>query len=995
MGRNLTSLYISSSFQGLTQISGSILTDGTGSNIDNLTITASNATSASYASTATSASYAATASYSENAANLDLQQVLINGNTATGSIELRGVVNEDKILKVISVDSLGGASEMATFSTNIAGGGDREIFRFIDSSTFGALLQMNPQRGIAKIDSQLTGLEIEASGDITLDPQYTNPLILGKVVILGPTTSSYGIQADGGFTGSLQGNADTATSASHALISDFAHSATSASFATTALLATTASHAVSADSASFAFTASYLDGGVALSAVLNEGNVATNDIILTGSYLRHSASFSGNVIDNLTTPTASEAINHIVYLSAAEYSALPTPDENTLYVISGSSVIAPDTLQEVLTAGNQATLPINLTGSIAPSSDEALVVQGGVNIGIPSLNTMTGQSGSGIFGGHNNSVSGNVNATLGGRNNTVSDNQGTNVAVGGEYHSVNGFRCGAFAGEGNTVNGTNVAALSGYGNTIGGTYSAFAGGNGNNIGGTSYFAGGLVDSQGSGYIYAMLGGARLNCQTDSTFLGGGEDNTSVSGHRKGAIIAGDNNTLNGSNTDRSVIIGGTTNTIQSGSQNSVILGGQNIVSDASDTVYVPNLNISGSLTDSDGNIGTAGQVLSSNGVDKVQWVAGGGGGSAFPYTGSADISGSLNVTGSITAVLNSFENIDIKYEAVASLETPNILIGYQEGAFDASGVNNILLGSSHNASLTNSNRFIGLTGTNYGNAILGGSNNYISGSSTRTHNTILGGNGNTIGKDDLPLNASSNLVGGSSNDIYCGSYNVVLGGLGHDLLSGSLDSLPSYNAVLGGSGHDINGGDYNGLLGGFQNDINDTRNCAIIGGELNAINQTINANLDVDSVIVGGRNNVITNHERSVILGGDGLTTSKDDEVVVPNLTISGSAVGGVYTLADAAGTTTMDCSLGNFFTLTMPAGGSTTLTPTNITAGQTINVKITQNATPSTIAFAAAVDFEGGTPFAVSTGAGEVDVMTFISFDGTTLQATGLKNFS
>jgi len=113
------------------------------------------------------------------------------------------------------------------------------------------------------------------------------------------------------------------------------------------------------------------------------------------------------------------------------------------------------------------------------------------------------------------------------------------------------------------------------------------------------------------------------------------------------------------------------------------------------------------------------------------------------------------------------------------------------------------------------------------------------------------------------------------------------------------------------------------------------------------------------------------------------------------NLTISGSVVGEVGVLTDAAGTTTMDCSLGNFFTLAMPAGGTTALTPSNIQAGQTISVKITQNATAALLTFAASVDFEGGTAFTISTGAGEVDVMTFISFDGTTLQATGLTNFS
>ena len=78
-----------------------------------------------------------------------------------------------------------------------------------------------------------------------------------------------------------------------------------------------------------------------------------------------------------------------------------------------------------------------------------------------------------------------------------------------------------------------------------------------------------------------------------------------------------------------------------------------------------------------------------------------------------------------------------------------------------------------------------------------------------------------------------------------------------------------------------------------------------------------------------------------------------------------------------------------------MPAGGVLDFSTSNYKPGQTINVKITQNATPSTINFDPYFEFEGGVPFVVSTTAGAVDIMTFISFDGTSLQATGLKNFS
>jgi len=201
-------------------------------------------------------------------------------------------------------------------------------------------------------------------------------------------------------------------------------------------------------------------------------------------------------------------------------------------------------------------------------------------------------------------------------------------------------------------------------------------------------------------------------------------------------------------------------------------------------------------------------------------------------------------------------------------------------------------------------------------------------------------------------------------------------------------------------------------------------------------------------------------HDRSVIIGGTGLSTTKDDEVVVPSLSIYGDTLvddgtntgtlitnvgqtvassedavntiihltqaeydaltpdantlyvidgaetlgdtnvdgkltGTVNTISDSGGTTALDCSVGNYFTLAMPAGGSTNLVPSNITAGQTINIKITQNATAATLTYDHSIDFPGGTAFTISTGAGEVDVLTLVSFDGTTLQATGLANFS
>ena len=94
---------------------------------------------------------------------------------------------------------------------------------------------------------------------------------------------------------------------------------------------------------------------------------------------------------------------------------------------------------------------------------------------------------------------------------------------------------------------------------------------------------------------------------------------------------------------------------------------------------------------------------------------------------------------------------------------------------------------------------------------------------------------------------------------------------------------------------------------------------------------------------------------------------------------ISGSLIGEVNTLSDAAGTTTLDCSVGNYFTLAMPAGGTTELVPSNIQAGQTINIEITQNGTASTLTYDNTIEFPGGTAFTISTFAGAVDILTLV----------------
>lgn len=172
----------------------------------------------------------------------------------------------------------------------------------------------------------------------------------GTTIVLGSNSEVTGsLGVTGIITGTLNGQASTAISASHAVNADSsltANTATTAGFASTAATAsyvaaanvdgtvataTSASHAVQADSAltaTTATTASYVAGADV------DGTVAT----ATSASYAVSASHADNVPDGIITNstdtyTSVADVQHIITLTAAEYSAIGTPDANTFYIV--------------------------------------------------------------------------------------------------------------------------------------------------------------------------------------------------------------------------------------------------------------------------------------------------------------------------------------------------------------------------------------------------------------------------------------------------------------------------------------------------------------------------------------------------------------------------------------------------------------------------------------------------------------------------------------
>lgn len=105
-----------------------------------------------------------------------------------------------------------------------------------------------------------------------------------------------------------------------------------------------------------------------------------------------------------------------------------------------------------------------------------------------------------------------------------------------------------------------------------------------------------------------------------------------------------------------------------------------------------------------------------------------------------------------------------------------------------------------------------------------------------------------------------------------------------------------------------------------------------------------------------------------------------------------------VSVLTPASGVVTIDCSLGDYFTLA-PTANVTSIVFTNLPAagkGASLMIRFTQDTTARTVAWPASFKWPGGVAGAVSTGSGAIDLIAITSFDqGTSWRATIAKAFA
>jgi hypothetical protein len=142
------------------------------------------------------------------------------------------------------------------------------------------------------------------------------------------------------------------------------------------------------------------------------------------------------------------------------------------------------------------------------------------------------------------------------------------------------------------------------------------------------------------------------------------------------------------------------------------------------------------------------------------------------------------------------------------------------------------------------------------------------------------------------------------------------------------------------------------------------------------------------SLVTGGTTNpntlyVVTGQTAGATIGSNTFTGTQ---------IMSGSVQGKVGSVSISSLTASIDFSTGNFFTLNLAATVETHILPTNIQPGETVSLRVVQNATPGTVTYPPTVKFASGNAYTASTTANATDIITFVTFDTSSVYANSVK---
>ena len=337
----------------------------------------------------------------------------------------------------------------------------------------------------------------------------------------------------------------------------------------------------------------------------------------------------------------------------------------------------------------------------------------------------------------------------------------------------------------------------------------------------------------------------------------------------------------------------------------------------------------------------------------------------------------------------------------SSFSKHNVAVGYRAFAGNTEGYRNIAIGSNTLSSNTtgHTNTAIGYnalfnnTAGTYNTAI---GRNALSSNTTGTNNIVLGrfaSLSNTTGTGNIAIGYST------SQQNNTGVQNIAIGRLA--LFTNSV----SKNIAIGSYASQNNStGTGNTAIGQCALRYNTTGSCNIVFGYSAARLDSVNATLTnlSGSIIIGANTKPSASNDINEIIIGNSAIGLGSNTTVIGNSNTTRACIFGRVTVPSLIGqvvatpitsnTASLNLTGSNFYTLALTNGVTTHLSASNITAGQTVNIRVTQgNAGTGKLSFAPT--FKSGSFFTGSAVANAVDIVTLISFDSSSIFLSAIRN--
>lgn len=342
-----------------------------------------------------------------------------------------------------------------------------------------------------------------------------------------------------------------------------------------------------------------------------------------------------------------------------------------------------------------------------------------------------------------------------------------------------------------------------------------------------------------------------------------------------------------------------------------------------------------------------------------------------------ELTGSVDILGSVTAS-NAYITNNLIVSGTISAYQINTTIESSSVIF-SSGSN--ILGDATNDTQT-------LNGT-----II------MSGSSQLTGSMGISANLNVLG------NISSSTLSGVGNvTAYSASVNgrlVYLEQPFSQSVSAQLIALQNFTGSVGL----VTTSSFQAYTASVNADLNSihqtTASLNISTASLNAYTQSNTTNLNTLSSSVATRFTYTPTTASNAFVGDQFITgavfisgSAVNDFNVIGGSIFSGSVRGQVFPITITSNTASMDCSLGNFFTLTLVSSTATNLQATNINPGQTIGLKVIQpNGGYGTVTTnGGTIRFPQAFPYIPTPSGSAIDILSFQSYDTTTLYGVAVN---